>query len=149
MKYVFKAEGGCCPQCIAFDRVYFIQDKYIGGDKYEYALMSRPIEKKVAQKFLDEKGMISFLLKQDISDEIAANLLLSQMTVYRSGTRRMLEYNETKYVWDSIKKELKEYIEPIQETGYCDTYTECLNLAKDILKMKETESIGVQMNLFD
>lgn len=147
MEYVFKSERGYCPQCIAFGKVYFIQDRYIGGEKYEYALMSRPVEKKVGLKFKNVKNMVSSFVGNDITDDIAVNLLLSQMTVYRCGNYRMIEQNGVKYVWDSQKSELREYTEPNQETGYCNTYIECLNMAKDILKRKEIESTGIQMSL--
>ena len=35
-----------------------------------------------------------------------------------------------------------------QETGWCASYAECLALAKDILKNKEKEQFGEQVNLF-
>ena len=148
MEYVFKSERGYCPQCIAFGKVYFIQDRYIGGEKYEYALMSRPVEKKVGLKFKNVKNMVSSFVGNDITDDIAVNLLLSQMTVYRCSNYRMIEQNGVKYVWDSQKKELREYTEPNQETGYCDTYLECLNMAKDILKKMEREREEMQLTLF-
>lgn len=148
MEYVFKSERGYCPQCIAFGKVYFIQDRYIGGKKYEYALMSRPIEKKVGQKFQNVKKMLSYFVGNDITDDIAANLLLSQMTVYQCSQYRMIEESGVKYVWDSQKKELREYTEPNQETGYCDTYLECLNIAKEILEKIEREREGMQLTLF-
>ena len=147
MEYVFKSERGYCPQCIAFGKVYFIQDRYIDGEKYEYALMSRPVEKKVGLKFQDAKNMVSFFVGNDIMDDIAVNLLLSQMTVYKCSNYRMIEYDGVKYVWNNKTKELREYTEPKQETGYCNTYLECLNMAKDILKKKEIESTGIQMAL--
>ena len=140
MEYVFKSERGYCPQCIAFGKVYFIQDRYIGGEKYEYALMSRPVEKKDGLKFQDAKNMVSFLVGNDITDDIAINLMLSQMTVYQCSNYRMIEHDGVKYVWDSQKKKLREYTEPNQETGYCDTYLECLNMAKQILKRQKEVS---------
>lgn len=148
MKYVFKGEKGYCPRCVAFGRVYFIQDRYIGGEKYEYALMSKPAEKKNAQKFPDVKRMVSFLFRENITDDIATNLLLSQITVCKSDSYRMIEKDGVKYVWDGSKNELREYTEPKQETGYCNTYLECLDMAKEILKRKEQESAGMQLSLF-
>lgn len=148
MEYVFKGEKGYCPQCVAFGRVYFIQDRYVGGEKYEYTLMSRSFEKKPPQKFRDAKEMVSSLIGSEISDDIAVNLLLSQMTVYQCSSYRLVEKNNTKFVWDESKKELREYTEPKQETGYCNTYLECLDMAKEILKRKEQESAGMQLSLF-
>lgn len=139
MEYVFASERGCCPQCIAFGKVYFIQDKFIGGNKYEYALMSRPLEKKIPQKFPDTKKMISKLIGEEIKDDIAVNLLLTHITIYQCSSYRMIEQDGVKYVWDELKKELREYIEPEQETGYCNTYLECLNMAKEILKNMEQQ----------
>lgn len=148
MEYVFKGERGYCPQCVAFGRVYFIQDRYIGGEKYEYALMSRPLKKKTPQKFGDFKKMVSSLIGLEISDDIAANLLLVQMTVYQCSSYLLIEKDGTKFVWDNLKKELRECTEPKQETGYCNTYLECLNMAKEILKKRKQEIEGVQLNLF-
>lgn len=148
MEYVFKGEKGYCPQCVAFGRVYFIQDRYVGGEKYEYTLMSRSFEKNPPQKFRDAKEMVSSLIGSEISDDIAVNLLLSQMTVYQCSSYRLVEKNNTKFIWDESKKELREYTEPKQETGYCNTYLECLNMAKEILKRKEQESAGMQLSLF-
>lgn len=108
--------------------------------KYEYALMSRPVEKKDGLKFQDAKNMVSFLVGNDITDDIAINLMLSQMTVYQCSNYRMIEHDGVKYVWDSQKKKLREYTEPNQETGYCDTYLECLNMAKQILKRQKEVS---------
>lgn len=137
MEYVFRTRGGMCPQCIAFGKVFFIQDRHIGGEKYEYALMSRPIDKKVSQKFQDEKEMVSFLFSEDIADSLTANLLLNYMISYQSAQYCMIEHDGVKYVWDRIKNELREYIEPVRETGWCNSYLECLNIAKEILKKKE------------
>lgn len=148
MEYVFKSENGYCPQCIAFGKVYFIQDRYIGGEKYEYALMSRDLAKRKFQKFTDAKKMVSSLIGSEITDDIAVNLLLSQMTLYQIGSLRMIENDGVKYVWDSNNKVLREYVESKQETGYCNTYLECLNMAKEILKKMEQEFIGMQLSLF-
>lgn len=147
MEYTFKSERGYCPKCTAFGKVYFIQDRHIGGEKYEYALMSRTAEKKAAQKFQNVKEMVSSFMGK-ITDNIAVNLMLSQMTVYQCGQYRMVEWDGIKYIWDNQKKELSEYEEPKQETGYCDSYSECLNMAKEILKRIEQEREGMQLTLF-
>lgn len=144
--YIFKSEKGYCPQCIAFGRLYFIQDRYIGGEKYEYALMSKPMNKKNTWKFSDAKKMISFLMDEDITDDIAGNLLINQITVYQCGSNKMMEKDGVKYIWDDCKKELREYSEPTQETGYCSTYLECLNLSKKILKNMEQKSAGIRLS---
>ena len=148
MKYVFKSERGFCHQCVAFGKVYFIQDRYVDGEKYEYALMSRPVEKKITHKFNDIKKMVSFFNGNDITDDITVNLMLSQMTVYQCSNYRMIEQDGVKYIWDNKNKELREYMEPKQETGYFDSYTECLNVAKEILRKMEQERNGTQMTLF-
>lgn len=149
MKYVFRNENGDCPKCTAFGRLYYIQDRYLGNEKYEYALMSKPAKKPESKYFKDKNEMVGSLLGIMITDDITANLYLSQMTVHQCGSLCMIEKNRKKYVWDDTKKELREYTEPKQETGYCDTYLECLNMAKEILKKKEQESAGMQLSLFD
>ena len=149
MKYAFRSENGSCPKHTAFGREYYIQDRYCGGDKYEYVLMSRPAEKPKAKHFKNKNEMVSNLLGTVITDEIAANLLLSQMTVYQCVSFRMLEQNGKKYVWDDTKNELRKCTEPKQETGYCDTYLECLNMAKGILEKEEQEYSELQLSLFN
>lgn len=149
MKYVFKSENGCCPRCIAFGKVYFIQDRYLGGDDYEYALMSRSAKRKPPMQFAGRKELVSWLVNDMICDDITANLLLSHMTLDRCSHRRMIENNGKKYVWDDESKKLWEYEEPSQETGFCETYLECLNMAKEILRKKERENAGIQLSLFD
>ena len=148
MKYVFRSENGECPKCTAFGRLYYIQDRCLGGEKYEYALMSKPAEKPEPKHFRNKNKMVGSLLDIVITDDIAANLYLNQMTVYQCGNLRMLDINGKRLIWDDTKKELREYKEPRQETGYCDTYLECLNMAKEILKKKEQESAGMQLSLF-
>lgn len=149
MKYVFRSENGLCPKCIAFGRVYYIQDRYCGGDKYEYCLMSKSADKTESKHFKNKTEMISSLIGTVITDEIAVNLLLSQITLFQCGSLRMLEQNGKKYVWNETKNELMEYTEPKQETGYCDTYLECLNMAKEILEKMEQEHSGTQLSLFN
>lgn len=144
-KYIFKSKNGYCPQCIAFGKVYFIQDRHIGGEKYEYALMSKSMKTKI-WIFPDAKKMISFLVGEKITDDIAANLLISQMTIYQCNSRRMLEKDGVKYIWDSCQKELREFAEPKQETGYCSTYWECLNLSKEILRKLEQKDAGLPLS---
>ena len=117
--------------------MYFIQDICIGGDKYIFALMSRTLENKIPQKFPDTKKMISKLIGEEIKDDLTVNLLLSYITIRQSGSRRLIEQDGVMYVWDELEKELREYIEPKQETGYFDSYLECLNMAKEILKNME------------
>ena len=147
-KYTFVSKNGFCPSCVAFGKRWFIKDRYIGGEKYEYALMSRPLEEKAPIHFMNIKMMVSNLVGSEITDDIAVNLLLSQMTEYQCSSHRMIEYNDIKYIWNDERKELREFTEPKQETGYCSTYLECLNMAKEILKKREQEVSGMQMMLF-
>lgn len=149
MNYTFVSKDGFCPSCVAFGKRWFIKDRYIGGEKYEYALMSRLLEEKSPANFANVKEMVSSLVGSEITDDIAVNLLLSQMTEYKCSSHRMIEYNDIKYIWNEERKELREYKEPKQETGYCNTYLECLNMAKEILKKREQEVYGTQMTLFN
>ncbi|MDD7739781.1 MAG: hypothetical protein PUJ62_06875 [Lachnospiraceae bacterium] len=146
MKYTFKSENGCCPKCIAFGREYYIQDRYLGGDKYEYALMSKPLVTAEPVHYKDVCEMLSNLLGTVITDNVTADLLLSQRTICRSASFRMLEQNGKKFVWNEMQNELREYTDPKQETGYCDSYRECLNMAKEILEKKEREENGVHVS---
>lgn len=143
MNYTFVSKDGFCPSCVAFGICWFIKDRYIGGGKYEYALMSRSLEEKVPIHFTNIKMMVSNLVGLEITDDIAVNLLLSQMTEYQCSSHRMIEYNNIKYIWNDERKELREFKESRQETGYCSTYLECLYMAKEILKEREREVLGI------
>lgn len=141
MGYIFRRENGFCPKCEAFGRAYYIQDRYIGEGQYEYALMSKPLKQNTVQKFANTKDMVSSLAGMQITDDIAVNLLLSQMMEYQCNQYVLLNCGEDQYVWDRKEKELREHIKPKQETGFFGTYRECLTEAKRILIKKEQETI--------
>ena len=141
MEYTFKSKDGHCPESIAFGRRYYIQDRYIGAGRYEYALMSRPDMVVHSIRFKSRKDCVSYLVGTTVGDDITANLLMGQLIDYQCGNLMMLNTGDQKYVWDEENKTLRTYTEPVQETGYCDTYSECLGMAKKILsRLQEREN---------
>lgn len=133
MNYKFSGKDGHCPECVAFGKRYYIQDKYIGQDKYNYALMSMSVDVEKPKQFKNKKELASYLYGSDILDDIAVDLLIGQVTKVQSSSGRILEHSGSVYIWSEERKTLTRYIEPKQETGWCDTYLECLQMAKKIL----------------
>ena len=146
--FVFTSENGMCPQCTAFGKKYFIQDRLIGGRDYEYALMSYPAGKCETLKFPDKNKLVSWLIKSDVTDDIAANLIIGQHTLHRYSDTFLLEIEERMFVMKESDLSLREYIEPVQETGWFDKYKECLNTAKKLLDEMRTKINGEQLTLF-
>lgn len=147
MEYKFTSEKGYCPQCIAFGKRYYIQDKYIGADEYNYALMSIPLDREEPKQFKDKKELMSYLLNSVVNDDITANLLMSQRVIRSSGSYKMLEENGMQYIWSEEHKTLRVYVEPKQETGYFENYLDCLTMAKKILLDMEYQRNGKQLSL--
>lgn len=149
MEYVFKSENGYAPRCEAFGRIWYIADRYIGGDRYEHCLMSKSTEKSKRMLFPDKKAMVNYLCNADTQDDIGANLLLQFMIQCRTGNGSLLlEKDGQRYVWKAEEKMLYWVEEPKRHTGYM-TYNECLQMAKGILVAKERESNGMQLSLFN
>lgn len=136
--YTFTSKNGMCPQCNAFGRKYFIQDRPIDGRAYEYALMSCPSGKRQTLKFPDRHRLASWLVGMDISDDIAASLIISQHTVHDYPDMALLKKDRQMFVVKKEELSLREYIEPSQETGWFPAYAECLRMAKEILNRMES-----------
>lgn len=87
MNFVFTSKDGQCPACHAFGRKWYIQDRYIGGDAYEYCLMSLSAEKpqkylfknqcEVAKWFNDENHLAEY-------DEDVAAYIVHRHTEYET-----------------------------------------------------------------
>ena len=141
--YTFTAKDGHCPGCNAFGRRWYIQDKYIGGDKYEYALMSRSLAIEEPLVFLN-KGHLAKWLNGDGSDrnyeDDIADFIISRHIYFDSSDKALLSKDGINYIYDKAKITLTKSVDSVQETGWCSTYLECLNMAKDILKSKELQS---------
>lgn len=141
--YTFTAKDGHCPGCTAFGRRWYIQDKYIGGDKYEYALMSRSLAIEEPLVFLNKSHLAKWL-NGDSSDrnyeDDVADFIISRHIYADIYNKALLYKDNVSYIYDKEKFTLIKTIEVKQETGWCSTYLECLSMAKNILKSKEMQS---------
>lgn len=145
MNYKFVEKDGHCPECVAFGKRYYIRDMHIGAGKYSYALMSEPAMREKPMYFRDKAALVSYFAEQVIDDELAVDLLLDQWTIYQVSSGRILVVGGTAYSWIEESKTLRKLTEPKQETGYCDTYWDCLHMAKKILSKLEASECGNQM----
>lgn len=148
-RYAFKAENGMCPQCIAHGKKYYIQDRYYGG-RYEYALMSLPVSKNRELKFNDIYGVVEWLVGEDIRDDNAIRFIMGQHVDYKLNFEDMcmLKRQGEKYVLDKRRLCIRPFTEPVQETGWFQSYYECLGTAKELLERIEKIKNGEQMELF-
>lgn len=154
--YKFSSKNGHCPQCIAFGKRYWIQDKLIGGNTYEYCLMSTPTEARKKIRFKNKIELANWINGEDIEDKTkddslrnnAAKLIISFSTKasYRFSDRKLIEGKEGKFIlYENFLAE--EYMEPTQETGWFDTYAECLDMSKEILRKKKIKKEGEQLTI--
>lgn len=154
MKFIFKPPySGFCPQCSAFGRRWYITERNISNsDQYEYCLMSVSTEPENKYKFKNLRKVtewicnIEDLSKQD--DWHIKNWFLSRYSKYEDYDTMLLEKDGIQYRLDKQTLIITQLHEHIQETGWCSTYNECLNLAKEKLERMEKEQNGEQLELF-
>lgn len=153
MNFSFTATNGQCPACYAAGRKWYIQDRYIGGDAYEYCLMSVSAEKTQKHQFQNPSEVAKWLNdEKDKETEYAediAEYIIHRHLEYGFSDTALLIKNGVQYVWKKKEHTLTVLAERNQETGWFDSYNECLNVAKKILKKSTEEQNGKQMSLFD
>ena len=144
-EYKFSAKNGFCPKCSAFGRTWFIQDKYIGGDTYEYCLMS-VTEEKPKKYVIGSKRELAKWLNEDKSnanyDDALADLIIARYIDWKAdySDRAMIVWHGNEYIYHKAKHTLTAIPERKQETGWYDSYRECLKAAKEILEKQERET---------
>lgn len=154
MKFTFKPPScGACPQCIAFGRRWYITERNISNsDLYEHCLMSVSTEPQVTHKFQNLRKVtewicgIADLSKED--DWYIKNWYLSRYIKYEDSEAFLLEKDDIQYRLDKQTFIITQLHRHIQETGWCSTYNECLNLAKEHLEKIKKEQNGEQLELF-
>lgn len=138
-EFRFSAKDGYCPSCSAFGRLWYIRDRYVGIREYEYCLMSVTEEEPMQYSFKNKGELAAWLngdKKNTEYDDAVADFVISQHTDCRSNyydTAR-LSFHDVDYIWDKKNNTLTEIQERRQETGWFDSYIECLIMAKEILK---------------
>lgn len=158
MDYKFTSKNGLCPQCIAFGKRYWIQDKHIGGDAYEYCLMSLPAVRKKPE-FQNKIELASWINGHDMEREIQDDTKRNELADFVISSKIVHDlrfcFEDCKLVKNKGRKfvlykdsTIKEYIDPTQETGWFQTYLECLNVSKEILRRSQVKREGEQMRIF-
>lgn len=145
-KYAFVSKDGFCNACIAFGRVWFIKDRLIGGNDYEYCLMSKPISKPTQQNFENKKDVARWLnddkRKPEYDDMTADYIILRQIRQgYNFSDKAIVEKGNESYIYDKVKNTMTAVVEPNKETGWFDSYHECLRIAKEILTNLEYQQL--------
>lgn len=136
-----------CPQYIDGETRYFIKDKHITGDSYEYALFSVPARKPEV-KAKNKVETIFVLNGQDVSgveDEFLIDSIIRRYIVRSYSDKALVCSENRKYAYELKSGKLIEILEEKQETGWM-RYNECLNIAKEIIESRQTY---IQQTLFD
>lgn len=138
-KFRFTAKDGYCPQCSAYGRRWYIRDRYVGLREYEYCLMSVSEEDPVQYSFKNKGELAAWLngdKKNTEYDDAVADFVISQHINCNGNysDRALLSLRDVEYIWDKRKNTLTEVQERRQETGWFDSYMECLIAAKEILE---------------
>lgn len=149
MNFTFKSKDGFCPTCEAFGRIWYIQDREIGTNCYEYALFSKSADKPKEYQFKQRRDVAMFLndCKNDnaIYDAITTEYIISRQTVVECWDSAIIEKKGSLYRFNKNKNTLTEISKSKQETGFM-SYLACLNMAKDIL---QKTNVKQQMTLED
>lgn len=136
--YTFNSKNGSCPSCSAFGRKWFIQDKFFGGS-YQYCLMSVSEEPRTKYVFKTKEEFAKWLQDDKSDDEYSEEVtdyIIRRNLVHDYYNMASLVKNDKCYVYDKENLTLTPFLERKQETGWCDSYFECLNMAKEILRKR-------------
>ena len=128
----FKRENGLCPYYISNGIKYYIMDRHIGGNDYEYRLESRPAKTEY-MKINTLKDAVKYLNAKPWEYHKEYSIIYE----IRKG--------EKLYIYNADKKTLRELKEPDVLTGWHDSYEECLKVAKQIIESEIGEQISIAL----
>lgn len=146
MSYAFTSKNGFCPACTVFGKIWFIQDRLVGGNDYEYCLMSRPETKPTQHKFKNKTDIARWLNDDNGKaeyDDVTADYVISRQIKhgYNLSDKAIVEKGNENYIYDKVKNTMTAVVEPDKETGWFDSYHECLRIAKEILANMECRQL--------
>lgn len=150
-KYNFSSKNGFCPQCLAFGRCWYIQDRFIGGSAYEYCLMSETNEKSKEYIFKSKKEIAKWLNEDESNieyDESTVDYIISCNTDLSCNyyDKVIITHHGADYIYNKKHNTLTAMKEKKQETGWFDSYRECVKIAKEILCSIEKKEISMSTN---
>lgn len=142
MEFSFTSKNGYCPECNAFGRKWYIKDRHIYGDTYEYCLMSMPLIPQPVYKFQDLHDVAAWL--SGISDLARKEDLWLQYFISRwikddCGDVALVEKDGVQYRYEKENHLLKALPERRQESCWYDKYRECLADAKAHMRHLQTD----------
>lgn len=146
MAFVFTAKNGCCPECIAFGRRWYIMDRHLYGDTYEYCLMSVSTEPQPVYQFNSRRDLASWL--NDIEDytekdEWWIDFFIRRWIRQDYADVALIEKNGIQYRYDKEKHTLTALPERRQESCWYEKYRECLAHSKEILRKMQSNSQAI------
>ena len=128
-KYSFSSKNGFCPSCKAHGRTWYIQDRYISGNIYNYCLMSASNEAPEILRFKNKKEIAVWYNKGD--DDVTFRWHIPKRD--ECSNAALIVKDGVRYRYDKSSCTLTVIQESKQETGWFDSYRECLRAAKEIL----------------
>lgn len=152
MEFTFRAVNGFCPSCKAFGRIWYIQEKCISNNTYEYALMSKELKERPVYRFKNHAEIAKWLNKDEKEwkyDELTTDFLIHQYTVSDYTDMALIERDDIQYRFDKKKNTLTELPQSRRETGWHEKYNDCLKVAKAILQKMYEEQTGEQLTLLN
>ena len=136
MDFAFRAKNGFCPECIAFGRKWYIMDSSAGSGFYDHCLMSVPTDHHETLQFNNLSEIAAWLDNTDHleRDQAWIGILIRRHTVADYQDLALVEKSGVQYRLDKTHFTLTALPERRQETGWFNSYRECLVAAKKILK---------------
>lgn len=152
MDFVFKSTfTGGCPECMAFGRRWYIKDRFVSENVYEYCLMSVDTGSQITYKFNSLRELTEWICGvKDLSKEtehFIKNWYLKRYVKFETTDAALLKKDGIEYRLDKKAFTLSQLHECIQETGWHSSYRDCLETSKGILRRMEKEQSGKQIAL--
>ena len=146
MAFAFTSKNGLCPECFAYGRKWYIQDRAAGAGCYDYCLMSVSTEPPKVHQFKSLAEVAAWLNNSDHleSSDTWVDILIRRWALADYDNLALIEKNGIQYRLDKIANTLTELPERRWEAGWFSSYRECLAEAKKILQQKS----NMQMSLF-
>ena len=152
MEFTFKSINGFCPSCKAFGRIWYIKDRCISNNVYEYALMSKELKTRPVYKFKKHAEIAKWLNKDESNceyDELTIDIIINRHIVKDFTNMALIERDGIQYRFDKQANTLAVLPQYKQETGWHEKYTDCLKVAKEILQKMYEEQTGEQLSFLD